>query len=251
MDIDVQHHTRTLAQRSPDHLRVGPFTVQYNPRWDSPFANYAIPDDDAAPTPSDVRALIEAFRARARVPRLEYVPDCAPAVEHALLAAGFGVEDRPSLMACTTAALIEPAPIAGVEFEQPRTRAGLFDLAAVQHEAYSEPGEPNDGSIGWLRGCYQNGGIVVLARVEGQPVGAAACTAPVDGLTELVGVSVRDLWRRRGIGAAVSAYATATAHGRGYSTVWLEPADTTVERMYAGIGFHRIGEKLNISLKHS
>ncbi|MEW5543091.1 GNAT family N-acetyltransferase, partial [Streptomyces cyaneofuscatus] len=30
--------------------------------------------------------------------------------------------------------------------------------------------------------------------------------------------------------------------------VWLEPGDADVERIYASIGYRRIGEKVNISL---
>ena len=35
--------------RSPDHRRVGPFVVRYNPDWSIPPANYAIPDQGADP----------------------------------------------------------------------------------------------------------------------------------------------------------------------------------------------------------
>lgn len=64
MDADVQSHSRTLALRSPDHLRVGPFTVRHNPDWQLKYANYAIPDQGAEPTAADVQALIAAFRER-------------------------------------------------------------------------------------------------------------------------------------------------------------------------------------------
>ncbi|NEE52141.1 GNAT family N-acetyltransferase, partial [Streptomyces sp. SID8455] len=36
---------------------------------------------------------------------------------------------------------------------------------------------------------------------------------------------------------------------QGCRTVWLEPGDPDVERIYAGVGYRRIGEKLNISLE--
>jgi len=248
VDFDVQHHARTLALRAPSHLRVGPFVCRFNPSWSSPFANYAVPDDHAEPSREDIKALIAAFRQRDRKPRLEYLPACAPSVEKALLVAGFEVEDRPPVMACQPQNLAVPNPVPGLEFREPRSDDDLDELAFIQHRAFGEPGEPEPGVGAGARRTYENGGIVVLALFRGEPAGGGLCSAPVDGMTELTGVAVADRFRRRGIGAALSAHLTALAHGRGYRLVWLEPADASVERVYAGIGFRPVGEKLNISL---
>jgi ribosomal protein S18 acetylase RimI-like enzyme len=248
VDFEVQHHARTLALRVPAQVRVGPFVCRFNPSWASPFANYAIPDDHAEPTPDDVQALIATFRQQDRKPRLEYLPACAPAVEKALLSAGFEVEDRPPVMACQPQNLAMPEPLPGLEFREPRSDDDLDELAAIQHHAYGEPGEPEPGAGAWARRVYENGGILLLALYRGEPAGGGSCSAPVDGMTELGGVAVGARFRRRGIGAAVSAHLTARAHERGYRLVWLEPADENVQRIYAGIGFRPVGEKLNISL---
>ena len=248
MEFDVQHHLRTLASRVPSHVRVGPFTCRFNPSWSSPLANYAVPDDHAEPSREDVGALIAAFRQHDRKPRLEYLPDCAPAVEKALLLAGFEIESRALLMACQPQNLAAPAPVPGLEFREPRSDDDLDDLFAIQHRAFNEPGTPEPGAGAGARRIYENGGIVVLAMFRGEPAGGGSCSAPVDGMTELVGVAVANRFRRRGIGAALSAYLTSRAHHRGYRLVWLEPADDSVERIYASIGYRPLGEKLNISL---
>jgi GNAT superfamily N-acetyltransferase len=248
VEFDVQHYSRTLALRVPAQLRVGPFVCRFNPSWPHPYANYAIPDDHAEPSPDDVRALISAFRRRDRKPRLEYLPACAPAVEKALLVAGFEIESRAPLMACQPQNLAAPDPVPGLAFREPRTDDDLDDLFAIQHQAFGEPGVPDPGAGAGARRVYENGGIVVLAMFRGEPAGGGSCTAPVDGMTELAGVAVAPRFRRRGIGAALSAYLTHRAHRRGYRLVWLEPADDSVERIYAGIGYRPIGEKLNISL---
>jgi ribosomal protein S18 acetylase RimI-like enzyme len=248
MDFDVQQHARTLALRVPSHVRVGPFVCRFNPSWASPFANYAIPDDHAEPTAADVRALISVFAEHERRPRLEYLPNCAPAVESVLLAVGFTVEDRPPVMVCPPESLTLPPAVDGLEFIEPRTDFELDDLATVQHRAFGEEGDPEPGTGARARRIYENGGIVVLAKFRDAPAGGGSCSAPVDGLTELAGLAVAERFRRRGIGAAVAAYLTALAHQRGYRTVWLEPANEAVERMYASIGYRPIGEKLNISI---
>ncbi|MFJ7944876.1 GNAT family N-acetyltransferase [Streptomyces sp. NPDC096354] len=248
MDADVQSHTRTLALRSPDHLRIGPFTVRHNPDWQLKYANYAIPDQGAEPTAADVQALIAAFRERDRMPRLEYLPGGAPAVEPALLAAGFTVENRAPILACAPADLLPPKPVDALVISEPATDAEFDAAARVQHHGYGGTGEPEGGEAAWLRNAAAGGGVAALATMDGVPAGAGGCSVPVDGLTELVGLAVADTFRRRGIGAALSAHLTATAFARGCRVVWLEPGDADVERIYAGIGYRRIGEKLNISL---
>lgn len=248
MDADVQSHARTLAQRSPDHLRIGPFTVRHNPDWQLKYANYAIPDQGAEPTAADVQALIAAFRERDRMPRLEFLPGGAPAVEPVLLAAGFTVENRAPILACALGDLLPPKPVDALVIAEPATDADFDAAARVQHHGYGGTGEPEGGEAAWLRDAAAGGGVAALATVDGVPAGAGGCSVPVDGLTELAGLAVADTFRRRGIGAALSAHLTATAFARGCRVVWLEPGDADVERIYAGIGYRRIGEKLNISL---
>ncbi|MFV5993404.1 GNAT family N-acetyltransferase [Streptomyces sp. NPDC056231] len=248
MDTDVQTYAQTLALRSPGHFRVGPFTVRHNPNWSLKYANYAIPDRDSEPTATDVQKLIAAFRERDRMPRLEYLPDWAPAVEPALLAAGFTVEDRPPILVCTPGDLLPPKPVDTLVLAEPATDAEFDAAARVQHHGYGGTGEPEGGQAALLRDAVADGGVAALATLDGTPAGAGGCSVPVDGLTELTGLAVADAFRRRGIGAALSAHLTAAAFARGCRVVWLEPADAAVERIYAGIGYRRVGEKLNISV---
>ncbi|MFJ8918372.1 GNAT family N-acetyltransferase [Streptomyces sp. NPDC102415] len=248
MDTAIQNYARTLTLRSPDHYRVGPFTVRHNPSWELKFANYAIPDQGAEPTARDIADLVEAFRAHDRLPRLEFLPAWAPAVEPALLAAGFTVENRAPVLACTADGLLTPKPVDGLRVAEPVTDAEFTSAAAVQHTGFGGEGGPDDGEIAWLRGATEGGGVSALATVDGLPAGAGGCSVPVDGIGELAGLAVAGTFRRRGVGAALSAWLTRTAFERGFHAVWLEPGGPDVERIYAGIGYRRTGEKLNISL---
>src|SRR5882672_3315499 len=67
--------------------RVGPFTVHFDDHTANVWRNYAVPDIGASPSAVDVAALLDLFADRDRTPRLEYVPDAAPDVEPALVAA--------------------------------------------------------------------------------------------------------------------------------------------------------------------
>ncbi|MFF2171004.1 GNAT family N-acetyltransferase [[Kitasatospora] papulosa] len=248
MDTAIQNYARTLALRSPDHYRVGPFTVRHNPGWELKFANYAIPDQGAEPTARDIADLVAAFREHDRMPRLEFLPAWAPAVEPTLLAAGFTEENRAPVMACAPDGLLPPKPVDGLRVAEPVTDAEFTSAAAVQHTGFGGEGGPDDGEIAWLRGATAGGGVSALATLDGRPAGAGGCSAPVDGIGELAGLAVADAFRRRGVGAALSAWLTRTAFDRGFGTVWLEPGGPDVERIYASIGYRRTGEKLNISL---
>ncbi|MFD3739213.1 GNAT family N-acetyltransferase [Streptomyces sp. NPDC058629] len=244
----VQEYARALTLRSSTHYRVGPFTVRHNPGWELKYANYAIPDRDAAPTADDVASLVDAFRERERLPRLEFLPDWAPAVEPVLLAAGFAVENRAPLLVCGRDDLRTPKPVDGLRITVPATEAEFVDAARVQHHGFGGEGEPEPGTATWLRSAATGDGVAALAVLDDAPAGAGGCSVPVDGLSELVGLAVAAPFRRRGVGAALSAWLTERALDQGCRAVWLEPGDADVERVYAGIGYRRIGEKVNISL---
>ena len=78
------------------------------------------------------------------------------------------------------------------------------------------------------------------AGADGIPV-ATAAHQPLDGVTEIVGVATLPAYRRRGLGAAVTAALVADALERGVETVFLSAADEDVARMYASVGFRRVG----------
>lgn len=108
----IQGHLRaSIAGRAQ---RVGPFLITSEPDATTAGRNYAIPDDGARPSAADIAALIARFAALGRTPRLEYV-NPAPAVDAALSAAGFSVENLYPLMTTAPGDLVEPAMPDGLE----------------------------------------------------------------------------------------------------------------------------------------
>ena len=85
-------------------------------------------------------------------------------------------------------------------------------------------------------------GHSVLAAVFGAegPLAAGSCQA-VSGVAEITGVGTLPSARRRGLGAAVTAELAALAIARGTHTVFLSASDDAVARVYAGLGFRRVG----------
>lgn len=247
MDAQIQSYLRFAASYGRETEKVGPFLATFNPGNDNPYLNYAIPDDGATPSPEDVDSLVAAYERRDRRPRLEYLPSVSPAVEPALVEAGFRVEGRLALMICTPGSeRALPVP-AGIELIAPASDEELLATATAQHEAYGETAPP---TIDGLRRTVEAGGLVVLARdaETGEPAGGGLCSTPHEGLTEVSSIGVRPAFRGRGIAAAMTAWLTREAFAKGVTMAWLTPHMSVDERLYGRAGFETRSEALHISV---
>ncbi len=249
---DVEHRIQAAicadATRSREVERIGPFVATFTPGSRNPYLNYAIPEAGGEPTDGEVAALAEAFARRGHAARLEYVPGLAPAVEPALLQAGFVVEGRLALMVCER----RPDSVVpeGIEVRVAVTRDDVRAAATAQNEAYGEPDPPSES---WVDGSLRSiaaGGVLVVATeaATGEPAGGGACTPPHEGATELTSIGVRPSYRRRGIAGAMVALLAQTMLDRGVDLVFLMAAGEAEARIYARIGFSQIGEVLHISV---
>jgi ribosomal protein S18 acetylase RimI-like enzyme len=235
--------------------RVGPFAVHFDAHSANLFRNYALPDAGAAPTPLEIDALIALFDQHDRTPRLEYLPDIAPEVEPALVAAGFAVEFRSPVFGCRRGEATDLGAPDGIVFALVTEDADLVDVARVQNAAYGEPAPPGPADVARLRRLVARGGIVALARAvdNGEPAGAGLCEAATHGVSELAAVGVAEAYRRRGIASALTAFLARSMHDRdiesahGADLVWLEREQHLPDRLYERAGFTRGAEKLWIS----
>lgn len=78
------------------------------------------------------------------------------------------------------------------------------------------------------------------AWVDGAPVCTGRYSA-LDGVAEIVGLGTLPAYRRRGLGAAVTAALTADAHGGGVEVVFMSAGDADVARIYRRLGFTEVG----------
>jgi ribosomal protein S18 acetylase RimI-like enzyme len=240
LDLQLQKYLRRAAAREREVERVGPFTATFDPGNDNPYLNYAIPDDGARPTADDVTALAAAYRRRRLVPRLEYLPTAAPAVEAALLAGGFVVEARLPGMTCAPGAVVDLVPSGAIAIAVPETDADWRGVSAAQHTAFGDDAQPASAEeIARQHGRLAAGGFALLARDEttGQVVAGGVATVPGDGVTEIAGIGVLESHRRRGIAGAITAGLARAAFAAGLTTVWLTPGDDGAHRVYARAGF--------------
>lgn len=228
--------------------RVGPFLVALDEHDDGLFRNYAVPDDGAAPGADEVERLVAFFVDRDRVPRLEYLPELAPAVEPALLAAGFVAERRVPVMTCSTAALTAPPAPVGVDVVLAVEDGQLRRVAEAQNEAYGRD-VTTEHDVDRLRGTVERGGLVGLALdpSTGRGVGGGLCAPPHEGVSELAAIGVRAPYRRRGVAAALTALLTGACADRGIDAPFLTPAGEAEERVYRSVGYRPVTGMLHVS----
>jgi predicted GNAT family acetyltransferase len=83
-----------------------------------------------------------------------------------------------------------------------------------------------------------------LARLHGQPVAAGMFTEIHGELTELVGITTLESFRRRGIASALTAYMTRIAFQQGATQVFLIAANAQAGRVYECVGFRALATQV-------
>ena len=252
-DARLNAYLRVTAPQGRVAVRTGPFLATFDPKRDNPYRNYAVPDDGADPTPAEIEAFAEICRVHGRRPRLEYAPEAAPALEAALLSAGFEPEFRPPFLTCAPARLREVPPPEGFRIVPAETLAELEQCAAVLNDAYAEHGFDSDGDAGEMLKMIEAGGACFMAvdTAGGEAAGCGMFTPPADGVTEVAGIGVARAWRRRGLATALTSALTREAFRRGVTLAFLTPGGDEAQRAYERAGFEVGGSMLMIGREHS
>jgi GNAT superfamily N-acetyltransferase len=248
----LDRHLRARLRADGGVVELATFLARFDEETASPFRNYAMPEPGAAPSAADVAVLVDGFRQRGRVPRVEYFPASAPAVERALIDGGFVVDLRPPVMTCRPGGHPPVDAVAGVHISavDPASAVDVAGVCLVAHLAFEEAGMPEESDLRRLTRMLERGGAAVLARTEDDddPVGGAQYPGAVEGIVEFVGVSVAEDQRRRGIAGALVSRLLDEAARREVALAWLTPGGEGAERVYARAGFATATEALHMSL---
>jgi ribosomal protein S18 acetylase RimI-like enzyme len=240
----LQSFLRSVAANGREVVAVPPFTAYLDPDDALRFLNYAVPDADVEPDDAAIAALRAAFRARGRLPRLEWIEEAAPRVASRLAAAGMRQELRTPLMACAPGALVEAvADVPGLAIATVGA-ATLRAAADLQRVAFGEPQLSADAAPA---DPHARGGGGVVATSDGTVVATANHTLVVDGIAEVAGVATAEPWRRRGLAGAVTAAASRAAYAAGATLCVLSPGDEGAQRVYARAGYRRVATILHWS----
>ncbi|MEU4625544.1 GNAT family N-acetyltransferase [Actinoplanes sp. NPDC023801] len=249
MDLRIQRSVVSHLRTRPKVLETGPFVAGLDPETANPFINYASPVPGVPITAADVADLVAAFTGAGRKPRLEYVTSCAPELEDLLTAAGFTVEERNQYLVCTPETLgAHPVP-EGLTLAEPTTDPDRAAVVAAQNEAFGGSADDRpEAAVARIRRTQERGGVVIGARTaDGEWVGGGQAAAPIDGLSEVAGIAVREPFRRRGLGAAITAEITHRLFRRGGEVGWLEAGSDDSWRVYERVGYSPAGHRLYIS----
>jgi ribosomal protein S18 acetylase RimI-like enzyme len=234
--------------------RIGPFTLFV--RTEPGFPYYARPTlGEHTFTPSDV-ARVRARQRELGVPQsFEWVAEVSPGLRPAIGAAGLAVHTHPLLVLSPSAnRRLDPPPGADVRLVEPEDEK-LGQIMAAAGLAFGHPGTasgpvglaelaaaslPAEAAIQAQRQRLRAGLTVsAVAFIDGQPV-ASGSHQPLGRLTEIVGVGTLPAFRRRGLGAAVTARLVEDALRRNLEIVFLSADDDAVARVYARLGFERV-----------
>jgi ribosomal protein S18 acetylase RimI-like enzyme len=237
----LQAFLRATAAGGREVVRVPPFVAYFNADDELKYVNYAIPDDDAAPSGHEIEALRRTFLERDRLPRLEWIAEAAPGVAAALEAAGMRKELATPLMACTRSELVVPDVDAEVH------PFGASDAVAVRNMQRIAFGQPPLDAAGEESVSAEAPERTLLARIDGEIVSAAGWTEVIEGVSEIVGVATADSSRRRGLAGALTAAAAKAAFDEGADVCVLSPGDETAMRVYERAGFSRVATMLHWS----
>jgi predicted GNAT family acetyltransferase len=120
----------------------------------------------------------------------------------------------------------------------PREAARVEQIAEVAQRATTTPRDL--AADAFDREQRRSGRLqTALALVDGQPVGVGS-HLPLGEVAEIAGVGVLPAFRRRGLGAALTAYLAGDARARGIRIVFLTAGDPDIARVYARVGFETL-----------
>jgi ribosomal protein S18 acetylase RimI-like enzyme len=218
---------------------------------------YARPTTGAGPvSPDDIRAARKRQLERRHPQAFEWIVELNPEMGGAAREAGLIVAEHPLMVLDgdvpapadappdVTIALLGHADDVATAIAVTELGLGAAGTAtgAVGPAALADVAERLDPTIvGFTRSRIETGHtITAVARSDGVAV-AAGSHNPVDTISELVGIATLPSQRRRGIGAALTAFLVQDACGRGIETIFLSADGPDVARIYERVGFKTIG----------
>jgi len=218
------------------------FCVMLNPTDPMVWINYAVPTGEASA--ADIAAMVEAFRAHDRVPRLEFFRDLWPSVAMGLEEAGFSClaempimilqaadfSDRPSAISCSEVGPDE-----------------VDVLSAVTGAAFAETDHleaPSAESVALGSAAVAGGRwIAMLATIDSEVAGGGVAVGNRKS-REAAGIGTLPRFRRQGVASAVLDALGKRHFGEGGELMWLTPGDVAAQSVYERAGYRTVGTQV-------
>jgi len=246
-----ERNANAVSAQSRTTINCGPFRALLDLSTDLIWLNYAVPAgpiDDAQATMAALADLRQAFARHQRRPRFEFNALPWPSLPGLLEGAGFQLQERHPLMACTPESLRRfAAPSVAVRFLKADDPAPtLAATMALQSESFGGPSElPPLDEVERLRAQLRAGTLsYALATLDGRPAGAGS-TAPIDGVAEVAGVATSLALRRRGVASTLTSFLAEQLFAAGGTLAWLSAGDAAAQAVYERVGFAVVDRRLN------
>jgi ribosomal protein S18 acetylase RimI-like enzyme len=250
----IDDYLNAAPGKACDVETVGPFTLFFRRDSAMPELSYARPTASLEGDLSDAIAGVRAaFAARERVCRWEFVADLVPDFPATLVQHGFP-EPIPRPLMVVTRETFRPeqsdiAEIRPIRKEESRAidrvlQAAFAELTGREVTDAEFSDETAEEAESLLDSAEEYGYHVFGAFVDGRPVAGGVHT-PVGDTAEVAGIGTLPAFRRRGIAGALTSALVADAFARGIECIFLSAADEAVQRVYARVGFEKIGNAMD------
>jgi ribosomal protein S18 acetylase RimI-like enzyme len=251
---ELEEYYDAVPRSSARAEQIGPLTLFVNSG--SGWAFYARPSLGVTQLGVEDVELVRSRQRALGVPEtFEWVAETTPHMHAAVLAAGLAVAEYPLMV--LDEQVRTAARVSGLEIRLATLEDDFALLGAVAPLAFGAPGtaigpagidalralasRADPARLAFNRERMRLGHTVMAAGfVDGVPVGVGV-HQPVGVVTEVAGVGVLPAFRRSGIATALTNLLVADALERGIQTVFLSAGDDTIARVYARIGFERVG----------
>jgi len=249
----VQSYLHGKARAGRETLIIGGFTLYLHGGDATSGISLVLPNHpDVRLAPSALERMGRIFAKRERVACFQFLDSYAAGLADALAGAGYRVQEETSTLICQPGQIFPSAPMPGLEIAMiganspPEDVAENWNINALGFDPRATLMGPGD--VAGFRSSLQRS-KAFTARLHGTGVGAGMYTDILDGVTELVGIATLTEYRRRGIGGALTAFATQTAFADGAELVFLTAASQEAGRVYQKVGFQPVGKLLLLAKK--
>ncbi len=251
----IQAYMRANAAARLETLSVGRFTLFLHPTDTGPDESFAVPNIPMAGEEHASLSEIESvFAERGRVPCVQFVDSYAPSLASRLQEAGYHERKHWPVLACTRLSLRAPPAVPGLEMVTLSSESSLEDVREgwnVNALGFDPSAElATDEQADEFRKSLVSA-RAFTARLGGTAVGAGMFVDVRDGLTELMGITTLERYRRRSIATHLTAFATSVAFDLGVEIAFLVAASDEAARVYRRIGYDPIGSFLAYRLEGS
>ncbi|HET7036980.1 MAG TPA: GNAT family N-acetyltransferase, partial [Thermomicrobiaceae bacterium] len=241
----LQEYARWIARENSAETRsVPPFTLYRGNTPDSGWSA-AIPHSGATPHRPALDELRGALGSVNGAISIDFFEELFPDLPSALQAAGCATPRQVPLMACSPAMLRMPPAVPGLIIDTVTNTSPLTQVqVALDVNAQGfDPGYSGHATVEEAEQFRRTLAVAraFVARLDGIAVAGGMYQALHAGITRLDGIATIERYRGRGIAAALSAAMTQAAFAGGVALAYLSAANAVAERVYARIGYRRIG----------